>query len=317
MSLALRGAVFGLLALLTGGASPASALPTRGLAQACIDALQAQVDAHHGDASVPVVGEGGAPCRALEQAARDDSAGPIDTGLVQTLPQLSIESLRDYQRSLPVEATGAAAVRRAPDPAALTAILAELPDPAAQPRGFWTRAVEWLRHLLGQDAAVAQERPGWLGRLLAILLSAMPAGVGKALVWTICVAMIALLVTVLVRELRVARSARSARPPRPTPPRGTATVRSITGTAPMPEDPVALLRWVVASLVAGGRLRGDPALTNRELQRQLPPPLSERFGALRERAERCLFGDQTPAAADLAAAREDALLVTAEASPPA
>ncbi len=296
------------LAILAAGllhAWTALALPSRALAQACLDSI---------DDGKRSLAEGGPACAELLSAVGAKSDQPIDRGLVKALPQAKAEALRDFIATLPAAPSARGALRSPPDPAAVAAILAGLPAAAASERGFWQRLNDWVMRMLSRAPAESGANSNWLGRLIHSLLSALPKTAGEALVWLLFGAMLLLLIVVIVREVRAAAGRRQRLPavspglPEPAPP--------LLSAASPPQEPVALLRWVIETLVERGRLPDRPALTNRELGRHLPTELRSRFAGLAGLAERVLFGGAVAAERDRTQALADAAVLTAERADP-
>jgi hypothetical protein len=297
------GPVFS-VALLLWAALPtaAMALPSRQAAQACLNLLQAKGKSD--PKSGVTVSSGGPACLALVKAAQDTSEGPIDADMAKSLPKIGPEALHDYLETLPAATFDRAstAAHGPPDPAAVPAILAELPDSSAEKPGFWQRLDAWLHRLLDRGQREANNDDSVLGRILAALLRSIPSSVSEALVWIVFGSMLLLVIVVVVREIRAGISGR---------PRGTRVAAAETNAIPaeigaMPDHPVALLRWTIEVLARNGRLPDDPTLTNQELSRHLEKVARPRFRSLIRIAERALFGDLPAADAERIAARADA-----------
>ena len=280
-----------LLAALLLPLAAAAAPLSRSAAQACLDEVvrtKATAD------------QAGPACAALLARIKAGADGvPGDADLAQTLGGLHADALRDFAATL---ADAGGAIPRAPaDPSTVAAVLAGLPDPDARPRSLWEKVDAWLRRLLLPDEhGNTAPPPQWLLRLFQSL-GHIPPLLVKSVAWLLFALLLASLVWVVVRELRAAgftlrRRARATEPPLP---QGEAPPAALFEGLPERERPAALLRWVIARLVAHGLLPADAALTNRELQALLPLAARTPFGALIAFAERAFFGGATLAETEL------------------
>jgi hypothetical protein len=272
---------------------PAAAVATplsRAAAQACLEEI---------GRSTATAASAGPACTTLLAKVRDGADGiAADPDLADALGKTGAEGLRDFAATLPAEA--AVPPRRRADPAAVDAVLAALPDPAARPQSLWERLDAWLRRLLSPQDNQSQTPPEWLLRLFRTLPHVPPATL-RFTIWLLFAILVGCLVWVVLRELRAAGIV-LRRPQRRQPvsrPAEQALPAGVLEALPARERPAAVLRWVIGRLVERGLLPADAALTNRELQALLPPAVSAPFEALAGFAEQAFFGGLSLAPAEL------------------
>lgn len=248
-------------------------------------ARQLPTDLHGLEALEPV-------CPGLTQALTEASGGaPLAALSLQRLDRAALIAL------LQVTATSEPVAGKAPDPAAVGAILQEIEQASAKPLTWWDRVKAWWKKWLSGSSAQAAplQLPAWLTRL------SMPAAVIKGLLISLLV-LLAAGVAILVRdELRLAGV--FSRTKRPT---GSATF-SFPGVAAgelsleqvlgsdLAERPALLFRLLVAELVRQGRLAAAGSLTHREVAKraQLDDAAErEQLTRLSDLAEYQLFGQR-------------------------
>jgi hypothetical protein len=187
-----------------------------------------------------------------------------------------------------------------PDAGSLADIVHQLRVVQTKP-SWWDRFLAWLRHLLEPTQNAA---PSWLERLLTAL-SRAPQWLWTAIRYIGTVVIVLMIAVMVWREVRIAREASRRAQPRE---RGQALALgqrkaavslADLDAAPLTDRPVLLLRLLVQSLLASGRLSNDRSLTHGELiarGRFDDDEQQRRFARVSRLAERRIYGSLSPEA---------------------
>ncbi|MGQ0618704.1 MAG: hypothetical protein ACT4QA_02120 [Panacagrimonas sp.] len=213
------------------------------------------------------------------------------------------DALRDWLALVADETVQAPSDRRQPVALAdLDPILAGIQQDRQQaPESLWARFKRWLLAQLPASRDRSNEVPAWLRWLELISPDAI-----RRTGWIAFALMALTLLWIVARELHVlgAFSRRPRTPPGRLPPPALVlepqAPPSLTEVADLPagEQPVALFRFVLASLRATRQLPVDDSLTHRELQRCLQGDEDEQrlFGLIAGVAESRIYGGFVPGA---------------------
>jgi hypothetical protein len=154
-----------------------------------------------------------------------------------------------------------------PDPQRLVAIERDLRAGPQEKPSAWQRLIQWLRQI---QTPPEQQGPGWVAKLVS-LLRRMPHWLEQWIVYASMAVILALAVVLIWREGRIvwADVRRARRRGRSTVAGARVTAAPLTlgdvDAAPARDRPVWLLRLLVQTLVAKGRISGERALTHGEL----------------------------------------------------
>lgn len=186
----------------------------------------------------------------------------------------------------------------------LAGVLVEMERAAQPPRSWWRRLREWAAEWMGADIDLDSQ---WFKDLLTRF--APPAWLGELVLRISVVLTLVAALYVVLREIELGRGRRSSDRRAPRSEQMTVVTGAVSAYswqdmigAPLAERPAAMLRWLVAVLVAHNLLPPNPCLTNREQVAYLGsirPNLSRDFSTVVAAIEPTVFGRQQLSPSDL------------------
>jgi len=258
-----------------------------------------------------------AQCPGLEAALREAGLAEVLTDdWRETLTRSGLTDLVALDRRY-LEAASSA-----PDTGALPAILQQLAGEQGAPsRSWWARFTDWLRSLVQQEA---EDSSPWFQRVLERLIESID--LIQLVTYVLLTLMVIGVVGIFVNELRVA-GVLSRRGKGSSTADGGFVEEEQTQAGSMDldelalhEQPAALLRQLVARLMAGGQLGAERSLTHRELVARCALTDAQsrrRFENVARLAERMLYGYGEVPGAEAKAVIADGRTLLLQLPPPA